>query len=356
MKYLDENGLNTVITEFKGLLADIDVLPGSTLKNYLYGKKVNFVGDSITIGANGAGDSATVVATPFPEGIAEKFHCTIHNYGIGASTLCDYQGEHGFPTNPMCNRISGIDRTADITVIFGGTNDCSYQAAIGYCSNGDNTTVIGALYQMITWIKTNCPNQQIVLCSPLRRANVSMAKVTGAYPLIDYVKAVESAAKRFGTNYINLYDGCPFDLSESHQNTVYGGDGLHPNQQGYNVLASYIGYKLATQSFDMPTGGAQTVLYNDAPPTAEENLPIYYGRCWKDYPMIEAACTAFGNVIYPVTFNTISGSTYVAPLRNYDGTLVGTCYFYASGANRGQIRYVPAATWGGNIRIIGYDI
>ena len=43
----------------------------------LTGKKINFLGDSITAGQDGS--SSSIVSTPYPEYIAKKYGCTSNN-------------------------------------------------------------------------------------------------------------------------------------------------------------------------------------------------------------------------------------------------------------------------------------
>ena len=86
----------------------------------LHGKKINFLGDSITQG----------VGTSAPEHIyhavlAKEYGATARNYGISGTRFARQSANSAvssFDQN-FCDRVEKMDADADIIVVFGGTND-----------------------------------------------------------------------------------------------------------------------------------------------------------------------------------------------------------------------------------------
>lgn len=87
----------------------------------LKGKKINFLGDSITEGAGTSCEAArfTCVLKDIA-GLSE-----IRNYGIGGTRIARQQTvtNEKHDKNDYCGRFQSMDDDADIIVVFGGTND-----------------------------------------------------------------------------------------------------------------------------------------------------------------------------------------------------------------------------------------
>ena len=123
----------------------------------LKGKKINFLGDSITEGV-GCSDSKTV----YHQLMKEKYGlCEARNYGIGGTRLAKQVKPSEKPRHdldfPM--RAVDMDRDADAVVVFGGTNDFGHgDAPIGTPSDRTPDTFYGALHYLYTFLMTEYPS------------------------------------------------------------------------------------------------------------------------------------------------------------------------------------------------------
>lgn len=313
--------------------------------NWLKGKKVNFMGDSITHGTDGA-PGGDVVAVPYPEAIASIFGCTVNNYGIGGSVLADCQATWGFPKNPMCNRITGIDTTADMTVIMGGTNDYSYgdDTVIGNVGSTDKVSICGAVYTIVNWIRTNCPTMKIVFVSPLPRDGATEPSASSGHTLRQIANAIEGTCRWLKVDYIDLYNKGPLNFENQSINNTYSGDGLHPNQAGYYVLANTVGGMLNNLTFDVPQPRWPVALVsgNYSSSTNVDNTK------WQSYTKIVVYLVAFGVYFEIRAFDVIEGQFQFYLITN--DTSYGSIRFL--NGNGGRIEINPASTI--DLRVYAY--
>jgi len=86
----------------------------------LKGKKINFLGDSIT-----EGHGASCVENRFTDIIAREEGIVMRNYGIGGTRFAKQAKPSENPRWDLdfLSRAKEMDEDADAVVIFGGTND-----------------------------------------------------------------------------------------------------------------------------------------------------------------------------------------------------------------------------------------
>ena len=86
----------------------------------LQGKKINFLGDSITFGY-GLGNSCD----RFADLIAQRYGAISRNYGISGTRIARQTTPSDDPSHDLDfpSRVAEMDPDADIVVVFGGTND-----------------------------------------------------------------------------------------------------------------------------------------------------------------------------------------------------------------------------------------
>ena len=122
----------------------------------LKGKKVNFLGDSITEGAGVSCDEAR-----FSDILARECEfAEMRNYGIGGTRIAEQRIVPGewVDERDYCRRYKTMDPDADIIVVFGGTNDYGHgDAEFGDTNSRDRYTFCGALNCLIEALKTNFP-------------------------------------------------------------------------------------------------------------------------------------------------------------------------------------------------------
>ncbi len=216
------------------------------------GKVINFLGDSITYG--------TGTTVRFSDIIAEKIGATCNNYGISGSTVAK-------GSNPMYDRVTGMDKNADLCIVFGGTNDFTLanknytlgeqfteatktvnDEVITYRTlNMGAYTFYGGLNNLCRNLYANFPESTLVLCTPINRGGFgsqpdgATQNNNGNY-LDDYVKAIKNVASWFGIPCLDLYSVANIHPAIKEQKSLYytDPDFLHPNTEGHKHLANVI--------------------------------------------------------------------------------------------------------------------
>ena len=204
----------------------------------LKGKKINFLGDSITEGVGTTGQDKC-----FHQLIKEKHGLSeARNYGVGGSRLAKQVTPSANPRHdldfPM--RAVEMDRDADAIVVFGGTNDFGHgDAPIGEMSDRTPDTFYGALHYLYTYLMTEYPFARIFVCTPLHRLTENQPDIKGKI-LSDYAEMIREVARYYSLPVIDLYDIYGVQPSIDVQRETYMPDGLHPNDAGHVLLSERI--------------------------------------------------------------------------------------------------------------------
>lgn len=211
---------------------------------------IDFMGDSIT-----EGYPSNVVTKSYCETLAEKLGSTAKIYGIGGSTIAN-------GSDAMYSRVLNMNSTADLIFIFGGTNDFAIQSRVlgnqfttsnnVRTLNTDTSTFYGGLNQLCLNLLSAFPYSTYVFLTPLHRNNYEsqptdlQANSNGLY-LDQYVECIKNVAKWFSIPVIDLYGESslyPLDSTQRSQYFVGSSDGVHPNQEGHDIIAQCIYDKL----------------------------------------------------------------------------------------------------------------
>lgn len=235
------------------------------------GKKIAFLGDSMTQKR----DSSIKV---YWEYLADLIEIEPIVYGISGN-----QWDGIFNQAQKLKQENGSN--IDAILIFAGTNDYNHNTPLGNFYretagetnfNGtmvtrkyrslieDNSTFCGRINKVMTFLKQNYPDQQIVIMTPIHRGfakfserNVqpeeNFSNDLGLY-IDDYVKVLRNASSIWAVPLIDLYS-----LSGLHpvldSNTKYfineNTDRLHPNSAGNFRLAKTIEYQLLSLPADL---------------------------------------------------------------------------------------------------------
>ena len=109
----------------------------------LKGKKINFLGDSITEGVGATDPEAMYVnIVKHDAELAEA-----RNYGISGTRIARQSNDEG---SAYCDRYKKMDDDADVVVVFGGTNDYGHgEAPIGLSTDRTGDTYYGACHELI---------------------------------------------------------------------------------------------------------------------------------------------------------------------------------------------------------------
>ena len=209
----------------------------------LKGKKINFLGDSIT---EGCGTSGIEFGFPWllnqRLGLAEA-----RNYGIGGTRIaaqlaCAGSGED----RNYCGRALELDPDADVVVVFGGTNDYGHgDAPLGGPEDRTENTFWGACHVLFARLQERFPKAAIVVLTPLHRTNEENERGDSSKPvpsgtLETYVDILRAVVKRFDLPMLDLFEKSAVDTRIPGVVEKYIPDGLHPNDAGHVVLADEI--------------------------------------------------------------------------------------------------------------------
>lgn len=230
--------------------------------NYLKGKTINVMGDSI---------SSTDYERPnWWEIIAENTGAHFNNYGQSGTTLAHTDSRHNWdysfkteelegydPSDPntwetgncFVERVDEMDVNADAVIIMGGTNDSSVPR--GAFLNAEINTFFGALDQLIQRLLQTFMGKPIIFCTMIQSKTAWQSNV--ADPLSQLMncsdddtlslqlraEAIKVKCRQYGIPCIDLYN-------ESGINGVDNGfyfrtdDTLHPSSGGQKRIASII--------------------------------------------------------------------------------------------------------------------
>ncbi len=210
----------------------------------LKGKKVNFLGDSITEGCG----------TSSPEHIflnvlaRSAGLAAARNYGIGGTRIA----RQVVPTNVIfdrdfCMRVEEMDPDADLVVIFGGTNDFGHgDAPIGTPADDTPATFCGACNYLFRRVIERYPTSAIVVMTPLHRHGENFTngdchqKQYNYGNLRTYVNIIRQTAEKYSLPVLDLYSKAGIQPSIKAQQDAYMPDGLHPNDFGHEKIAAML--------------------------------------------------------------------------------------------------------------------
>ena len=210
-------------------------------------KIINVLGDSITFGVGASSLENSYV------GLLKKEYgdCTVNNYGISGTRIARRREPYTvFPEadQDFLSRIDGMQRNADLVVVFGGVNDYGHgDATLGDVNDYDPYTFCGALNILFKELYLQYPEAKFLMMTPLHKIDEDKKNSLGL-TLVDYVEAIKKVAAKYAVPVVDLYSRsgiCPVDEDLKLLDTT---DGLHPNDKGhkkiFNLLNNYIKYVL----------------------------------------------------------------------------------------------------------------
>ncbi|MCW0482979.1 SGNH/GDSL hydrolase family protein [Gaoshiqia sediminis] len=236
---------------------------GASLSHW-NGKRVAFLGDSMT-------QKRDTAIRVYWEYLTDWLGLEPFVYGISGH---QWTGIYGQAQKLQQEKGAGVDAI----LIFAGTNDYNHGVPLGgffsettretnhngkqvvrkYRSHVEtDSTFCGRINKVMAYLKTNFPDQQIIILTPIHRGfakfrenNVqpeeSFANAQGLY-LDAYVNALREAASVWAVPLIDLYSlSGLYPMADSHAPYFQHADTdrLHPNTQGNYRLAKTIYYQL----------------------------------------------------------------------------------------------------------------
>lgn len=269
--------MNTKIVSctLAALLFSVDVLPQVyintelqkvVVENQWKGKKVAFLGDSIT-------DKNHIGTTKcYWEYLAEMLGLEAFSYGINGNQM---DGLLGQAENLLKEQGDAIDAI----IVFAGTNDYNagiplgdwYEAEYREVPLADgktgsrryrkpvmsNDTFRGRINRLMNYLKTNFPSKQIIVLTPLHRGfaqfGAQNVQPEEAYPnrigvyVDEYVQVLKEAGNVWAVPVIDLNSiSGLYPMNDAHVRYFHQSDTdrLHPNAEGHRRMALALMYQL----------------------------------------------------------------------------------------------------------------
>lgn len=166
----------------------------------------------------------------------------VYNLGIGGSSIGRYWDK------AFVDRYGEIPKDTDIIVIMGGTNDgfCVSREELGTMEERKARTFVGDLDELMRGLKEDYPDALVVFVTPLPNVLHDVLRKERDYllPQKELVDIIKLLAREHNFPVIDLYNS---NILDSHDAAViynYMPDGVHGNEQGYQVLAEHIAAEL----------------------------------------------------------------------------------------------------------------
>jgi len=207
----------------------------------LKGKKVAFLGDSIT---DGCGTSS--VEFTYWNQFGKRTGAQVFANGIGGTRIAPQRVPNTVEPGVdryYASRVDELIPDADIVVVFGGTNDFGTgDAALGTMAERTNDTFYGACHLLVQKLIEKYPKATLVLMTPLHRMSedevlYNELGLRRVGPLSVYVNALRQIAEFYGLVLVDLFANCPIQPRVESLRQMYMPDGLHPNDAGAGLVA-----------------------------------------------------------------------------------------------------------------------
>lgn len=210
----------------------------------LKGKKILFLGDSITQGL-GVENPENI----FVNRIASLTGTICKNYGVSGTKIQNmiFQYENPDKNESFIQRVDRMEEGADVIVVFGGTNDWGEgDGELGVMENRDSHTFYGACHTLFTKLINKFPEAEIVVLTPLHRRRETVPQADGLRHiendtiLVDYVHIIREVAEYYSLPILDMWKCGKFQPAVEIIKEKYMPDGLHPNDAGHEIIANRI--------------------------------------------------------------------------------------------------------------------
>ncbi len=210
----------------------------------LKGKKVIFLGDSITQGQG----VDNIEENRYDNRLKKMADLLkIYNYGIGGTRISFKNIPSEYPDHDLyfCGRARRMNPDADIVIVFGGTNDFSTgNGILGNPSDTDLESFYGALNYLMSYLKEAYNNKTVVFVTPAHREDDDfpgcMTIYNNRHSLKEYVEAIEFMGREYDIPVLNLFEKLSINPNKADDKSKYTIDGLHFNDEGHRLLSECI--------------------------------------------------------------------------------------------------------------------
>lgn len=240
--YIIISGSGTAINDCK-IINKVDTVLS---RSWCYGKKINWIGDSIVDGQD------------FDEYVTSALGLTETDYGINGSTIAlKADGTDG--RNALCARYTSMSNDADIIAVSCGTNDFEYAwCPIGTIEDADdgtsNTTFYGALKALCKGLITKYPKKLIFFTTPIKRGQPFADGAGGEYTqdgvtltpfsknkygktLGDYADIIKEVCGLYSIPVLDMYRESLLNPHLTAQQDMFDNVLTHPNTDGQKIMA-----------------------------------------------------------------------------------------------------------------------
>jgi len=202
----------------------------------LKGKKLAFLGDSITEGC-GVADPANI----YFNRIAARTGAEVFGYGISGTKIAAPAPSEDDPCSALyfASRIDGMIPDADVVVVFGGTNDFGWgNAPLGSMADRTETTFYGAYHMLLQKLIARYPGATLAVMTPLHRLSEDEPSMGNGLKLKAYVDAIKEVAEYYSIPVLDLWSVSGLQPRVPGVKEQYAPDGLHPNDAGHTLIAN----------------------------------------------------------------------------------------------------------------------
>ena len=214
----------------------------------LTGKRILFLGDSVTAGSSATSDDKIFHSILRREtGIKE-----VINAGAGGTRIARQTkpSEEKIYDEDFNLRYDAADKSCDVIFIFGGTNDFGHgDAPAGNADDKTEYTFCGAINVLLGKAIKDFGRENVVLVTPMHRVGEENLygegkKQIAGEPLAVYVGIEKRAAEKFGVKIIDLWNEERLNPNDEKNADLFA-DGLHPNDKGHALLAEILKEKIS---------------------------------------------------------------------------------------------------------------
>lgn len=263
-----DGSVHTVPISALGGSTGITPVPAPSAKNKLAGKKISFIGDSITSFGDGTPEYNSATGYTYDDvwsGLVLKLTGGLLGTldGVAGSTV------QGSTYDAFAFRRSkSVAQDSDYIFIFMGANDQRLNRNLGTikpkgtlgditdASNPNLNEFTGAYQLALESMLNHYQKTQIVLMTPLKAFNKD--NTGDLNPNSDaFAERVIELAKLYGIRYIDMRE---IGIT-GYNHKLYYYDGLHPNKKGHMLIAEYVvGRMVEFGVVDGSGGGGATTI------------------------------------------------------------------------------------------------
>lgn len=208
----------------------------------LTNKIANFLGDSISAGT-GVSSVDNIYLNLLKQ---DASLAAANNYSIGGTRIAAqlYPSSNPDFDQYFGSRVDDMDSNADLVVVFGGTNDFGHgDAPLGSFQDRTVYTFYGACRLLMESLIAKYPSSTIVFMTPLHRVGEENPRGEGykkedAAPLSTYVEIIKEVARYYSIPVLDLFAVSGIQPNVLASRNQYCPDGLHPNDDGHQLIAS----------------------------------------------------------------------------------------------------------------------